>query len=185
MDYEQLRIKYQSLLEENAALKLEIHILKQHSHPIENANQHVIQTPGQLTILDAPSPFAAGDSQEPPTQPLSDNERKIKLFMSLFKGRDDVYAKRWENDAGQSGYSPQCLNLWKKDICQKPNMKCSACQNKNYEPLSEKVIESHLRGKIVAGIYPLYADETCSFLAIDFDETTWEKDVATLRFADR
>lgn len=160
MDYEQLHIKYQSLLEENAALKLEIHILKHGAQP----------------------PFDdAGGCKVLPTHLLSDNERKIKFFMSLFKGREDVYAKRWENKAGESGYSPQCLNLWKKGICQKPSMKCSACPNKNYEPLSEKVIELHLRGNIVAGIYPLYADETCSFLAIDFDEATWEKDVAALR----
>jgi hypothetical protein len=160
MDYEQLRIKYQSLLEENAALKLEIHLLKR----------------------DAPPPFDdAADSMVSPTHSLSDSKTKIELFMSLFKGRVDVYAKRWENKTGESGYSPQCLNLWKKGVCQKPSMKCSSCPNKDYEPLSEKVIESHLRGKIVAGIYPLYADETCSFLAIDFDEATWEKDVAALR----
>jgi hypothetical protein len=106
----------------------------------------------------------------------------IKLFMSLFKGRDDVYAKRWDK-AKKSGYSPPCLNLWKKGVCPKPAKRCSSCTNKNYEPLSEEIIESHLRGKIVAGIYPLYADETCSFPAIDFDESTWEKDVAALRSA--
>lgn len=154
MDYEQLRIKYQSLLEENAALKLEIHLLK-HGAP--------------------PPVDDAGDSKVSPTHSLSDKESEIKLFMSLFKGREDVYAERWENDAGKSGYSPKCLNLWKKGLCQKPAMKCSSCSNKNYAPLSEEVIEAHLRGKIVAGIYPLYADETCSFLAIDFDEATRKK----------
>lgn len=162
MDYEQLRIKYQALLEENAALKLEIHLLKHGAPPLFDDT---------------------GDGKVLPTHLPSDNEKKIQLFMSLFRGREDVYAERWENDAGKSGYSPRCLNLWKKGLCQKPHMKCSACSNKNYTPLSEKVIEAHLRGKIVAGIYPLNADETCSFLAIDFDEATWEKDVAALRSA--
>src|SRR5487761_2080319 len=126
MDYEQLRIKYQSLLEENAVLKLEIHILKQ----------------------GAPSPVdEAGDSKESPTHLLSGKESEIKLFMSLFKGREDVYAERWDK-AEKSGYSPRCLNLWKKGVCPKPAKQCSSCSNKNYAPLSEEVIESHLRGKI-------------------------------------
>jgi hypothetical protein len=38
-----------------------------------------------------------------------------------------------------------------------------------------------LRGNLVAGIYPLRQDETCHFLAIDFDKDDWQKDVSTLR----
>ena len=46
-------------------------------------------------------------------------EEKIKLFLSLFKGRTDVYAKRWDsNKTDRSGYSPDCYNFW-KDICSK------------------------------------------------------------------
>ena len=84
----------------------------------------------------------------------SDSLSKIRLFMSLFKGRDDVYAKRWENkNKGTSGYSPVCLNLWKAGVCGKPKISCSKCENKLYAALDEDVIENHLRGNIVVGIY--------------------------------
>jgi hypothetical protein len=73
--------------------------------------------------------------------------------MSLFKGRDDVYAKRWENkNKGKFGYSPVCLNLWQAGVCKKPKISCSKCKNKDYAVLDEDVIENHLRGNIVVGV---------------------------------
>ena len=111
---------------------------------------------------------------------MSDPEEKIMLFRSLYKGRDDVYAKRWENkNKGTNGYSPYCLNEWKSKLCIKPQGKYVACSNKAYAPLDEKVIDDHLRGRgnLVAGIYPLCLDETCYFLAIDFDDGEWKKDI--------
>ena len=104
--------------------------------------------------------------------------------MSLFKGRDDVYAKRWENQKkGTSGYSPFCLNEWKPGLCAKPKATCTDCTHKEYAVLDEKVIDDHLRGRdnFVAGIYPLCLDETCYFLAIDFDDGEWQKDISVLR----
>ncbi len=178
MNYDQLLINYQALLEENTALKSEIAKLKQHANPFPSDGQLFHLEAKQLSILETPSMFDIQPTQAPS---VSDNQGKIALFMSLFKGREDVYAKRWENKAGKSGYSPYCRNEWRKGVCQKPRMKCSDCSNKNYEPLSDAVIEAHLRGDIIAGIYPMLADETCAFLAIDFDETTWEKDVSALR----
>jgi len=107
---------------------------------------------------------------------------KIKLFMSLFKGRDDVYALRWESTIkGNSGYSPVCLNQWQAGLCLKPKGPCLKCHNKLYAPLNEQVIENHLRGNIVAGIYPMLPDENCHFLAMDFDGPDWPKDITTLR----
>ena len=47
--------------------------------------------------------------------------------------------------------------------------------------MSEDVIENHLRGNIVAGIYPMLLDETCCFLAMDFDDADWRKDISVLR----
>ncbi|MEW5841943.1 MAG: DEAD/DEAH box helicase family protein [Bacteroidota bacterium] len=108
-------------------------------------------------------------------------EEKIKLFMSLFKGRDDVYAKRWQNKEGKSGYSPACLNEWKPGICNKPKIKCADCANQFFVVLNEKVIEDHLKGNMVLGLYPMCTDDTCSFLAIDFDGDDWQKDIAVLR----
>ena len=106
---------------------------------------------------------------------------KIRLFMSLFKGRDDLYAKRWESKEGRAGYAPVCLNEWKPGFCGKPEVKCASCGHRLYATLDEKVIEAHLRGKLVAGVYPLRQDEKCHFLAIDFDKDGWQEDVATLK----
>ena len=111
----------------------------------------------------------------------SDSLSKIGLFMSLFKGRDDVYAKRWENKKkGIAGYSPVCLNQWQSGVCRKPQIPCSKCENKLYSSLDENIIENHLRGNIVVGIYPMLPDETCRFLAMDFDEADWQKDISVL-----
>jgi len=112
----------------------------------------------------------------------SDSLSKIRLFMSLFKGRDDVYAKRWENkNKGTSGYLPVCLNQWQSGLCAKPKIPCYKCKNQLYAALDEDVIEKHLRGNIVIGIYPMLPDETCHFLAMDFDEAGWQDDVTTVR----
>ncbi len=112
----------------------------------------------------------------------SDSCAKIDLFMSLFKGRSDVYAKRWENkNKGTSGYLPVCLNQWQAGVCGKPKITCLKCKNKDYAALDENTIENHLRGNIVAGIYPMLQDETCHFLAVDFDEADWQNDISVFR----
>ncbi|MFC1494568.1 DEAD/DEAH box helicase family protein [Thermodesulfobacteriota bacterium] len=112
----------------------------------------------------------------------SDTFSKIRLFMSLFKGREDVYAKRWENKKkGTSGYSPVCLNEWRSIKCKKPKIPCSKCDDSLYAALDESFIESHLRGNTIVGIYPMLLDETCCFLAIDFDDAGWQKDISVLR----
>ena len=119
-------------------------------------------------------------------KPVADNTSgsyaKIQLFMSLFKGRIDVYAKRWENkNKGTSGYSPVCLSQWQAGVCGKPKMSCSKCNNKDYAALDEEAIENHLRGNIVVGVYPMLHDETCHFLAVDFDEADWQNDISVFR----
>ena len=112
----------------------------------------------------------------------SDSISKIRLYMSLFKGRKDVYAKRWENrNKGTSGYAPVCLNQWQPGVCNKPKIPCSKCENKSYAVLDENAIEDHLRGNTVVGIYPMLPDETCGFLAMDFDEADWQKDIFAVR----
>jgi hypothetical protein len=108
---------------------------------------------------------------------------KIKLFRSLFRGRDDVYPIRWESgQSGKTGYSPVCANEWRKGICEKPRIKCGDCNHGLYVPVTDFVISQHLQGKITAGIYPLLKDDRCYFLAIDFDDGEWRKDAkAVLR----
>ena len=97
----------------------------------------------------------------------SDSLSKIRLFMLLFKGREDVYAKQWENKSkGKSGYAPVCLNEWQPRICEKPKISCSKCNNKAYAELNEKVVEDHLRGNTVIGIYPMLPNETRDYLSL-------------------
>lgn len=101
---------------------------------------------------------------------------KIALFRKLFRGRDDVYPQRWESVKGKSGYSPKCNNEWKRGVCQKPRMKCGDCSQRTLVPLTDQVIYDHLAGKHTIGVYPLQSDDTCYFLAADFDEASWQED---------
>ena len=113
-------------------------------------------------------------------------EEKIALFRNLFFGRQDVYAKRWENARkGSSGYQPACGNEWVTGLCAKGTKvkaRCYECPNKDLLPLTDEVITSHLMGvdvrgrESVIGIYPLMYDNTCHFLALDFDKVSWEED---------
>jgi superfamily II DNA or RNA helicase len=104
----------------------------------------------------------------------SSSEEKVKLFRSLFRGREDVYAVRWEGRNGKTGYSPAYRKVWSSPFQKKPD------EPKEYFPLTDQVIRDHLTGKLTAGVYPLLTDETCWFLAADFDKTTWQDDARAL-----
>jgi len=112
-------------------------------------------------------------------------KEKIALFRRLFRGRTDVFPIRWENArTGRSGYAPACANEWQRGVCDKPRVKCSACLNQAFVPVDDMSIERHLRGSMpdgspfVMGVYPMLADDTCWFLAADFDEGEWQRDVS-------
>ena len=107
----------------------------------------------------------------------SPTAEKVALFRSLFMGREDVYAKRWENARTQkSGYAPVCGNEWKPGICGKPSVRCGACPHQAFLPVTDVVVEAHLRGHHTIGVYPMLQDDTCRFLASDFDKKTWQRD---------
>lgn len=105
---------------------------------------------------------------------------KVALFRSLFRGRDDLYARRFESTTtGKSGYAPACANEWVRGICRKPQIKCADCAHRAFLPMTDPVVYWHLCGHapgepprrpFVAGVYPLLEDETCFFLAADFDK---------------
>ena len=125
-----------------------------------------------------------------PVTNSSSSAEKIGSFRRLFAGRPDVFPVRWENrKAGRSGYSPACSNEWVKGICGKPKVKCGECPHQAFIPPSEEIIEKHLRGgnarsgDFVAGVYPLLQDETCWFLAADFDKKSWADDARALLYA--
>src|SRR4030043_50675 len=103
---------------------------------------------------------------------------KIALFRSLFRGREDVYPKLWTSKkTGNKGYSPVCENEWINGVCGKPSIKCGECDNRKFSPVTDDVIRKHLEGGITIGVYPMFPDETCYFLAVDFDKQTWQDDV--------
>ena len=110
-------------------------------------------------------------------------QAKIALFRSLFHGREDVYPQRFESrKTGRAGYSPACGNEWVRGICEKPRIKCSECPHQHFLPVTDEVIRWHLCGQddkgreFVMGVYPMLRDETCFFLAADFDKATWQQD---------
>jgi superfamily II DNA or RNA helicase len=181
MDYKELLEKYYILLgeadrltKENRQLKAQLELMSA-ALPQNNTFAGITSKNTLEEESIDRNCFSDVDSQ-------SDTLSKINLFMSLFKGRDDVYAKRWENKIkGTSGYSPVCLNQWQTGLCDKPKISCSKCKHKLYAALNEAVIENHLRGNIVVGIYPMFPDETCCFLAMDFDKTDWQKDISVFR----
>jgi len=105
-------------------------------------------------------------------------QEKIDLFMALFRGRDDVFARRWDNPkTGASGYAPACHNEWVQDVCGKPQIKCGECPNQAFMPVTPEVVRRHLAGEHTIGIYPMLKDETCWFLTVDFDKEHWQRDV--------
>lgn len=107
-------------------------------------------------------------------------EEKVALFQSLFKGRDDVFARRWYSaKTEKSGYQPVCLNEWRYGFCDKKKTKCSDCPNRQSKPLEYNDVYNHLVGKNeygrdVIGLYPILEDNTCYFLCADFDDKTCE-----------
>lgn len=127
------------------------------------------------------------DSQESPrhvisvTQPSHSNplstEQKIALFRSYFRGREDVYALRWVGKEGKKGYSPACSHDWDCPLCSHDRKtKRSRCERRKFLALTDQAIRDHLSGKHIIGLYPLLTDETCLFLAADFDKENWLED---------
>ena len=94
---------------------------------------------------------------------------KIALMRCLFRGRDDVYALRWESArTDKSGYAPATAEGWNRH------------GPKTYLPLDDEALERHLRGRESIGVYPLLHDDTCWFLACDLDGATWQLDALAL-----
>ncbi len=123
--------------------------------------------------LQQPSPITSDSNSYTP-------EQKIAIFKGLFRGRTDIFANRWQNKQGRSGYSVACNNEWVQGICNKPRVKCQDCNHRQFTELNNQVIYSHLAGQQVAGLYPLMRDNTCYFLAADFDKGQWREEVKAM-----
>jgi len=103
-------------------------------------------------------------------------DQKITLFRRLFLGRTDVYPVRWESKAGKTGYAPACANEWRAGVCEKPRIKCADCGHRSLIALTDRTIFDHLAGRHTTGVYPLLTNDTCNFLAVDFDDAEWRQD---------
>lgn len=107
-------------------------------------------------------------------------EEKVNLFRSLFKGREDVFARRWfSSTTGKSGYQPVCSREWNSEYCNKKKYKCAECPNREFQPLRYNDIYRHLEGKDpngrdVVGVYAIIEDNTCNFICCDFDDKSCE-----------
>src|ERR1700739_4474116 len=106
---------------------------------------------------------------------------KTKIFRSLFRGREEVYPRRFvSRKTGRAGYAPACANEWVRGVCDKPRIKCSECPHQRFFHITDEVIRQHLSGldaqgrEFIMGVYPMLADETCYFLALDFDGDGWQ-----------
>ncbi|MCM1067492.1 MAG: DEAD/DEAH box helicase family protein [Muribaculaceae bacterium] len=107
-------------------------------------------------------------------------EEKVALFRSLFRGREDVFARRWYSpNTEKSGYQPVCTREWNPAYCNKKKYKCAECPNREFQPLGYTDVYTHLEGKDpngkdVIGAYAILPDNTCYFLCCDFDDKSCE-----------
>ena len=156
------------LEEENKALRAEIERLRK-----------VLASNG-LTSASALTNRHNSDLRVVPKQPEDRHERareRIGLFRNLFRGREDIHARRWTSADGRSGYTPAALMDWGAIHSSNPeDRKKVARQTRTFLPLTDAAVENHLLGKETIGVYPLLPDETCWFLAVDFDKKSWQED---------
>src|SRR6266853_1496866 len=144
-----------AVLEELAGLDAETVALRQRLREIA-ARQDVLRS--QLAATE-PIENASGNVAPPieasPSLAITPTA-KIALFRSLFRGRTDIYPKHWTNPKkNTSGYAPACHNEWIRGVCEKPRVKCGECPNQAFIPVADAVIQRHLQGGDVFGVYPL------------------------------
>lgn len=170
-------MKYCELLEKYKLLQIENNVLREE---IARLNAKLIKY--------SPAENHAEELYKPTINIKYENEslitnnspakEKIELFLSLFRGREDVCAKRWRN---KPGYSPYCFNDFKPSICNKPKIKCIECKNSKFAPLNSEQLKKHLMGEVVLGLYPMTSKDTCYLLVMDFDEASWKDDCTIIR----
>jgi superfamily II DNA or RNA helicase len=172
--------------ERDSAAESEINRLRLENQKLRDENERLTRLVGSRDAQPI-SISHAGDAIEPkwPTNSeqstsgvtrLATPSAKIALFRNLFRGREDVYAYRWENRAGKSGYSPSYLQK-SGDHPDALINSASGHDQRQCDPITESVIRDHLTGKRVIGLFPLISGDRCWFLAVDFDKKSWQTDV--------
>lgn len=157
-EFNPLKLKQINTAEELCSIKLRL-------LQIEEEKQQLLQRQDALNKLKAP---------DKPGAIQFSTDQKVHLFQELFKGRTDIFANRWQNSKGRSGYSVACHNEWLPGKCNKPKVKCTECSHRHFKTLDEQAIYEHLSGKQVVGLYPLLENNSCHLLAVDFDKTGWQ-----------
>ena len=170
-DQRDLRARLEQALSEGQRLREEVRqlkaILAQHSIPLHEVTG--LQSTGE--------PCLPGPSDISQVETLSDNQAKITLFRSLFRGREDVYAERWRTKDRTWAYRPAGKKNWLAVLASPPEEQRKVDrQTRTLYALTDEVIRQHLTGKKTIGIYPLLVGETCWLLAADFDKKTWQED---------
>ena len=103
-------------------------------------------------------------------------ESQINIFHAFFRGREDVFAVRWEK-SGKSGYMPS----YQYDLYHYRSHKMNGgtfanYPHKTYLPLTDYEIQKHLSGIQQIGVYPLLQDNSSWFLVADFDKQNWKEE---------
>ena len=149
---------------------------------LEDENRRLRELLAEKGITLPVTPSVEPKPQLPLVRSTLNTAQKIALFRSLFRGREDVYAQRWESPDGRSGYSPKAERDWNAYYSTKPeDRKRVDKETRKNIALTDEAIHAHLAGTQTLGVYPLLLDETCWFLAVDFDKKTWKDDAAAFR----
>ncbi len=161
-------------------LDIELHKINQRLLALESERESLIKQRAALV-----QQFQSQKQDTPATSTSFTVAQKVTLFQRLFKGRKDIFANRWQNTKGRSGYSIACHNEWVSGTCNKPRVKCGECSNRKFKSLDDQEIYDHLAGKQVIGLYPLLSDNRCHLLAADFDKEGWQDAVKAMAHACR
>ena len=217
-EYDALKVEFEKLRVENTALKEQIteHGFPSSNEVVgetcvneESVTKNTEEPPeidalkssGSIQIsLNISDMIPDGKIQSKPVQTIiellplkqindaSPNEEKVELFLSLFVGRKEYFAKYYINKKTNSGaYTPVCENEWDEHYCNKRTKEhagagkslCAQCRHPAYTPFDAYAVSKHLRGYVedskgrreefIAGIYPLLDENVCRFIAVDFD----------------
>lgn len=107
---------------------------------------------------------------------ISNPNSNTQLFKSVFAGREDVFAVRWEK-GNKSGYMPAYFYDPYRYRAHKMNGGTfQTYTDKEYLPFTEREIEKYLNGEQHIGVYPLLKDNTSWFIVADFDKVEWIDD---------
>ncbi len=149
------------LAREDREARAHLAALRAELNAVEQRPEVSVSTPSETSLL---APHSPAD--------------KVALFRRLFRGREDLFPTRFTSKkTGKAGYAPACRNKFRPGVCDLPRIKCGECPSQAFAPVDDGAVLAHLQGRHVMGVYPLLADDTCWFLAVDFDKGAWADDV--------